>query len=145
MVTGARMKEILLHGAADEAFDRSVEFARALAETSKARLHVMYTIENPLSAGWTAEMAAERLPELHQGMEAEARERLAMLIPMEEQDRLNVEIVLRTGPAAEELVQYTMDHPIDLAIVHARASGGSGSSAARALFDGGRCAVLVLR
>lgn len=145
MVTGARMREILLHGAADEAFDRSVAFAQSLAETSNARLHVMYTIEDPLSAGWTAEMAAERLPELHQAMEAEARERLARLIPMEDQDRLNVEIVIRTGPAAEELVQYTVDNTIDLAIVHAGPSGGGGSSAARALFDRGRCAVLVLR
>lgn len=145
MVTGARMREILLHGAADEAFDRSVAFARSLAETSNARLHVMYTIEDPLSGGWTAEMAAERLPELHQAMEAEARDRLERLIPIEEQDRLNVEIVIRTGPAADALVQYTVENPIDLAIVQADASGGGSNSAARALFEGGRCAVLVLR
>ena len=54
------MREILLHGGPDEAFDRSVIFARRMAESFGARLHVLYTVEEPLSAGWTAEMSAER-------------------------------------------------------------------------------------
>ena len=37
------MREVLLHGGVDEAFDRSVEFARRLAESFGARLHVLYT------------------------------------------------------------------------------------------------------
>ena len=52
-------------------------------------------------------------------MEQEARERLARVIPLEDQDRLGVEIALRTG--------------------------GPGMDAARALLDDGACAVLVLR
>ena len=59
-------------------------------------------------------------------MEEEARERLARVIPLEDQDRLGVAIALRTGPAAEELVRYTTEHPIDLAIVQASVSGGAG-------------------
>jgi nucleotide-binding universal stress UspA family protein len=145
MVTGGVMREILLHGGADEALDRSFVFARRLAESFKARLHVVYTVEDPLSAGWTAETTADKLPELHQAMEAEARERLARLIPIEEQDRLGVEIVLRTGPAAEELVRYTTEHSIDLAIVQAPPSGGTAAEAARALLDKATCAVLILR
>ena len=143
MVTGGNMRQVLLHGGSDEAFDRSVVFARRLAESFGARLHVLYTVQDPLSAGWTSEMGAERMPELHQAMETEARDRLSTLIPPDDQERLGVEIALRTGPAAEELVRYTNDHAIDLAIVHAAA--GSDSAAARALLDGGRCAVLVLR
>lgn len=145
MVTGGSMKEVLLHGSSDEAFDRSVAMARQLAESFGARLHVVYTIDEPLSAGWTAEMSAERLPELHQAMEQEARDRLARLIPIEDQDRLGVEIVLRTGPASDELVRYTTEHAIDLAIVQSRASGGAGAEVARSLLDRGECAVLVLR
>ncbi len=137
------MREILLHGSTDEAFDQSVTFARRLAESFQARLHVVYTIEDPLSAGWTAEVSADRLPEVHQAMEAEARERLSRLISLDEQDRLGVEIVLRTGPAAKEILAYTADHAIDLAIVQAR--GGAATDLARALLDHARCAVLVLR
>jgi nucleotide-binding universal stress UspA family protein len=137
------MRQVLLHGGADEAFDRSVDFARRLATSYGARLHVVYTVEDPLSAGWTAEMAAERIHDVQQAMLAEARERLARHIPLDEQERLGVEIALRIGPAAQEIVRYTREQAIDLAIVQAPA--GSDADIARALLDGGQCAVLVLR
>lgn len=141
----AQLREVLLHGGADDAFDRSVAFARRLAESLGARLHVLYTVEDPLSAGWTAEMGAERMPEVHQAMETEARERLAGLIPLEDQERLGVEIALRTGPAVEEIVRYTDTHAIDLAIVQAPAGRRESVDLAEALIERGQCAVLVLR
>ena len=144
MANGAGMREILLHGGADEAFDRSVLFAKRMAESFGARLHVLYTVEVPLSAGWTAEMSAERLPEVHDAMATEAQERLSRLIPIEDQDRLGVIFVIRTGPASEELVRYTTDSNIDLAIVQVR-GGQDDTSLAHALLERGRCAVLVLR
>ena len=137
------MREILLHGSTDEAFDDSVSFARRLAESFEARLHVVYTVEDPLSAGWTSEVSADRLPEVHQAMEAEARERLARLIPLDDQERLGVEIVLRTGPPTKEILSYAKDHAIDLAIVQAR--GDAATDLARGLLDQARCALLVLR
>ena len=143
-MNGSRIREVLLHGGAGEAFDRSVVFARQLAEAFAARLHVVYTLEDPLSGGWTAEMAAERLPDVHQAIEAEARDRLSRAIPHEDQERLGVQLVIRTGPSEREVVRYTSEHPIDLAIVHAPA-GEPAPALARALLDQGRCAVLVLR
>lgn len=142
-MAGTTMREVLLHGGMDEAFDRSVVFARQLAESFGARLHVVYTLEDPLSAGWTAEVSAERLPEVHQAIEDEARERLSRSISLEDQERLGVQIALRPGPADDEVVRYTDEHPIDLAIVHAPPDKSSGL--AHALIDRGRCAVLVLR
>src|ERR687892_1960849 len=117
-MTGPTMREVLLHGGADEAFDRSVVFARQLAESFRARLHIIYTLEDPLDAGWTAEMSADRLPEVHQAIEDEARDRLARSISHEDQDRLGVQLVIRTGPAEREVVLYTNEHRIDLAIVY---------------------------
>ena len=143
-MTGATMREVLLHGVAGEAFDRTIGFARQLAEAFGARLHVVYTLEDPLAAGWTAEMGAERLPEVHQAIEDEARERLSKAISLEDQDRLGVELVIRTGPAERELVLHTNEHPIDLAIVHAPI-GAAHDGLAHALIEQGRCAVLVLR
>lgn len=143
-MTQSNMREILLHGGPDEAFDRSVLFARRMAESFGARLHVLYTVEDPLSAGWTAELSAERLPEIHEAMEEEARERLSRLISHEDQERLGVQFALRTGPADEELVRYTVEHDVDLAIVQARA-GDRDTGYAHALLARGRCAVLVLR
>lgn len=139
------MREVLLHGGSDEAFDRSVAFARRLAESFGARLHVLYTVEDPLSAGWTSEMGTERMPEIHQAMEGEARERLARFIPIEEQERLGVQIALRTGPADDEIVRYADTHRVDLAIIHAPRGNGDAAHLAQALLDRARCALLVLR
>ena len=143
-MSGATMREILLHGEAGEAFDRSVAFARQLAEAFGGRLHIVYTLEDPLAAGWTAEIAAERLPEMHQAIEEEALERLSRVIPSGDQERLGIELVIRTGPPEQEVVRYANEHPIDLAIVHAPVAAGR-SGLANALLESARCAVLVLR
>jgi len=139
------MREVLLHGGANEAFDRSVDFAKRLAETFGARLHVLYTVDEPLSAGWTAEVSPDKLPELHQAIEEEARERLAQIVSIEEQERLGVEIVIATGPAEEEIVRYAESHAIDLAIIRAPQGDEDGATLAGALVERARCALLVLR
>jgi nucleotide-binding universal stress UspA family protein len=139
------MREVLLHGGVDEAFDRSVQFARRLAETLGARLHVLYTVEDPLSAGWTAEVSPERLPELHQAIAQEARTRLSRYIPESEQERLGVEIAIAIGPAEDEIVRYTEEHRIDLAIVQAAPDDEAATGLAQALLDRSTCALLVLR
>jgi nucleotide-binding universal stress UspA family protein len=139
------LREVLLHGGSDEAFDRSVLFARRMAESFGARLHVLYTVEDPLSAGWTSEVSAARMPEVHQAIEGEARERLARLIPEEDQDRLGVELVLRTGPPAKELVEYARDRAVDLAILQAREGDDAAATLAATLLAEAPCAVLVLR
>lgn len=139
------MREVLLHGGVDEAFDRSVQFARRLAESLGARLHVLYTVEDPLSAGWTAEISAERLPELHQAIEQEARARLSRYIPESDQERLGVEIAIGTGPAEDEIVRYTEANHIDLAIVQAPRDDEAATGLAQALLERSTCALLVIR
>lgn len=137
------MKEILLHGGADDAYDRSVVFARRLAESFGARLRIVYTVEE--SVGWTEEIRPDQLPAVHMAMEEEARERLDRLIPADEQTRLDVQLSLRTGPPERELTRLTEEHNVDLAILQAPLSNPRSAEIARALIDHGRCAVLVLR
>jgi nucleotide-binding universal stress UspA family protein len=135
---------VLLHGGSDEAFDRSAVFARRLIETFGARLHVVYTVDEPLSAGGlVAEMPPERLIELHQAMEAEARERLSNLISLEDQERLGVDVVLLFGEPDVELIRYTKEHSIDLAILKEPAE--SAVDMTRAVLEHAHCSVLVLR
>jgi nucleotide-binding universal stress UspA family protein len=130
------LRRVLLHGGADESFDAALRFARRLVDGFGAELHVVYTVAEPLSAGWTAEMSAAKLPELHQAIEAEARERLAHVLGSAQDTTI---IAIRTGDAAEELVRYTAEHTVDLAIVQGY------DDHAKALLDRGRCSVLALR
>jgi nucleotide-binding universal stress UspA family protein len=130
------MRRVLLHGSSEESFDGSLRFARQLIDAFGAELHVVYTVEEPLSAGWTAETTPDRLPELHQAIEAEARERLARIFG----DRADgIVIAIRTGDPARELARYTAENAVDLAIVR-----GSDEHA-RGLLAHGHCSVLLLR
>jgi hypothetical protein len=131
------MARVLLHGSTDESFDRSARVAGRLAREFNADLHVVYVIEEPLKAGWTAEMPTARLPELHAAMEEEARDRLGRLLPDELQERIT--IAIRTGDTSDELVRYTAENTVDLAIVQ-----GSDEHS-RAFAEKGRCSVLILR
>ena len=136
-MAGEGIRRVLLHGSSEESFDRAIRLAGKLTQGFGAELHVVYTVEEPLSGGWTAEMPAARLPELHQAMEEEARERLSRVLSPELQR--DVIVAIRTGPAADELVRYTEEHTIDLAIVQASDESG------RSLADRGHCSVLLLR
>ena len=127
----------MLHSAPGEVYDAVVRYASRLAEDVGAQLHVVYTVDEPLSAGWTAEVSAARLPELHVAMEAEARTQLARVLPQDLPERAI--IAIRIGQPAVELVRYTTEQTIDLAIVQ-----GS-DERAHALFHEGRCSVLMLR
>jgi nucleotide-binding universal stress UspA family protein len=137
------MQHILLHGGSDEAYDRSVVFARRLAESFGAQLHIVYTVED--AVGWVEEIRPTELPEVHQAIEQEALDRLAALITPEEQERLHVNLVIRTGPAERELTKFTEQQQVDLAILQAPLGHQQSVDLAHALIDHGRCAVLVLR
>ena len=102
-------------------------------------------MDDPLSAGWTAEVSADRLPEVHEAMETEARQRLASFISEADQQRLDVQIVLGTGPADEEIVRYANAQAIDLVIVQANPADAASSELAQTVLAGARSAVLVLR
>ena len=139
------MREILLHGGPDEAFDRSVVFARRMAESFGARLHVLYTVEDPLSAGWTAEVSAERLPEVHDAIDDEARERLA---------RAAFRSKTRSGSASSSSSapgrrprnwSATTEEHTSISRSCRCADGDDDTGLAHALLERGRCAVLVLR
>ena len=62
---------------------------------------------------------------------------IRVALPPEQQ--ASVIVAIRTDPPEDELVRYTAEHEIDLAIVHA------GDEPARALIDRGRASVLLLR
>jgi nucleotide-binding universal stress UspA family protein len=130
------MRRVLLHGSSEESFDAAVRFARQLVDAFGADLHVVYTVEEPLSAGWTAETTPDRLPELHQAIEEEARQRLARVFGDRADD---IVIAIRTGEPARELARYTAENAVDLAIVR------GGDEHARGLIAHGHCSVLLLR
>lgn len=112
--------------------------ARALADALGAALHVMFTQTDPLNAGWQAEVDAAGLPDVHQAMEQEAREKLR---PIFGEDAELPTIQIRTGDPVRAMVDYATEAGIDLIIVGL--AGDEERSLGASLIDAAPCSVLV--
>ena len=135
------MTNVLLHIGATLPSAEDVSKFRPLVDALGARLHVIYTQADPLSAGGQTEMGAD-MPALHQAMEAEAREKLADVFG---HDADAAVIQIRAGDPIRAIVEYTTATSIDLIVVGLASAGEEESSLARAVLDATTCSLLVWR
>lgn len=133
---------ILLHFGATEPSAESVTAFRPMIDAAGARLHVIYTHADPLLAGGQTDMNPAVMPELHQGMEAEAREKLLALFG-HAADSATIQI--RSGDPIRAIVDYANEAAIDLIVVGLATEGDEESSVARGVLDATRCSLLVWR
>ncbi len=112
-------RRILVHTDLTDASIDAVRYARTLAECLRATVRVLHVMQEPLSAGWTSEVSAARLPEMQQAMEEEAEQWLDRVFPAGERQRLDVRLDLETGDIADEIVRYADQHHIDLIVLSA--------------------------
>jgi nucleotide-binding universal stress UspA family protein len=132
------MTNVLLHigGTLPNAADANA--VRALADGLGATLHVIFTQADPLNAGWQAEVDAAGLPDVHQAMEAEAREKLR---PIFGADADLPTIQIRTGDPVRSVAEYAAEAGIDLIVVGL--AGEEDRELAPALLDASPCSLLV--
>ena len=136
------MKNVLLHIGATMPSAEDVTAFRPLVDALGARLHVIYTHADPLSAGGQTEMPTSGMPEMHQAMEAEAREKLADVFG---HDADAAVIQIRSGDVIRAIVDYTNATQIDLIVVGLASEGDAETSLARAVLDATTCSLLVWR
>src|SRR5687768_10755018 len=108
------MTNVLLHIGESLPSAEDVNAVHALADGLGATLHVMHTLPDPLSAGWQSELNAAGMPQLHQAMEAEARERLR---PIFGADAEAPTIEIRAGDPVRAITEYAKAAKIDLIVV----------------------------
>lgn len=136
------MKHVLLHIGATLPSAEDVSAFRPIVDALSARLHVIYTQDDPLSAGGQDDIAAAKLPELHKGMEAEAREKLGALFG-HAADGATIQI--RSGDPAKAIAEYANEAKIDLIVVGLASEGEEESDLAHALIGATSCSLLVWR
>ena len=132
------MTNVLLHIGSTMPSAADANAVHALANALGATLHVMFTQTDPLSAGWQAEVDTAGVPEVHQAMEAEARERLR---PIFGADADTPTIQIRTGDPIRAMADYANEAKIDLIVVGL--AGEEDASVAPGLLDAAPCSVLV--
>ncbi len=143
-------RRILVHVDFTDASADALRYARMLAERLGATLRVLHVEKEPLSAGWTSEVSAARLPELQQAMEEEAEQWLDRILPEAERQRLDGRLDFETGDIAQEVARYANQHHVDLVVLSAsrRESGDphtSDTGVAEDVVSKCHCSVLVVR
>lgn len=123
--------------------------ATALARGAKARLVVMYVVNQKMfSEGLN--LARVSTPEaLGQEMADEGRRRLKSLIPAEEREGLDWETNVRSGNPAEEVMRYARENDVDMIVIgsagHSAVERMMFGSTAEKVVRGAHCSVLVVR
>ncbi len=141
-------RRIVVHTDFSEASAAAVEYARTLATASGGTLRILHVVQEPLSAGWTAEVNSAALPEVQEAMEVEAEQWLDRVLPEDEQDRFGTSLDFETGNLAEEIVRYAAEHQADIVILGASRRGGSDradTSVAEDVLRKCHCSVFVVR
>jgi nucleotide-binding universal stress UspA family protein len=132
------MTHVLLHIGDTLPNAADANAVRALADGLGATLHVIFTQEDPLNAGWQAEVDAAGLPDVHQAMEEEAREKLR---PIFGADAELPTIQIRAGDPVRGIAEYAAEAGIDLIVVGL--AGEEAKALAPALLDASPCSLLV--
>ena len=132
------MTQVLLHIGDSMPSAADAKSVRALAGALGGTLHVIFTVVDPLSAGWQAEVDTAGVPEVHQAMEAEARDRLR---PIFGEDADTPTIQIRTGDPIRAIADYANEAQIDLIVVGL--AGDEEASLASSLLDAAPCSVLA--
>lgn len=137
-----------LSGESREAVRAAIVLARAFG----ARLQVIRIVEDPLSAGWTAEMAAQELPRLQEAIEVETRDALSGLLPdagggADAGEASDVSLAVGIGSPVDELLAWAGRPEVDLLVIGAKPLEAEGGTAdlAETLVRQARCSVLMVR
>jgi nucleotide-binding universal stress UspA family protein len=89
------------------ASDAAVHYARALAETFGATLHLLHVLEDPAaSTAFVADGYAVDTPDIREALRTQARERLARALPLTDRSRFHVTSEVLVGMPAPTIVDY---------------------------------------
>ncbi|PYR46782.1 MAG: universal stress protein [Acidobacteria bacterium] len=115
------LKYILVPTDFSETSDVAVRYGVALARAFKAKLDLLHVIHE----GFAAELAVPTLPlGLLDGMQNDARDRLAKILTEHEQKELRSESVLRQGAPDLQIVGFARERDVDLIVMGTHGRSG---------------------
>lgn len=140
-------KTILVATDFSEPSQEAVSCARELARKLDATLHLVHVVIDPSSGPWTAEAFAMPLGDLIPQWQDDARRDLLLALPPEERD--SVVIATPVGAPYAAIIQYAMDHHVDLIVMGTHGRGALShlllGSVAERVVRKAPCAVLTVR
>ena len=145
-------KNILVPTDFSDTAGAALGYAKMLAESFGASIHVVHVAQDPIACVPMMEpniTAATVLGQLRDELGRDARRRLSSLLSEEEQKRFRGQHELRWGIPYVEIDQYAATHGIDLIVMGTHGRGTIGGlflgSVADKLLRKAPCPVLVVR
>ncbi len=142
------VRRIVVHTDFSDASAAAARYARFLAEDLGATLQFLHVLQEPLSAGWTAEVSTSALPKVQRAMEIEAEQWIDRVLPESDQERFQASLDFETGDVAEEIVRYADAQAADIVILSTPRDSDPqtpDSRVAEAVVRKCRCSVFVVR
>jgi nucleotide-binding universal stress UspA family protein len=118
------IKTILVPTDFNPASDRALSRARELADTFGATLHVLHVLEDPFPPGTFTEAYPPALDKHLENIERQSDAQLAAALTAEQKVRYSAVQIMRRGTAAEQILAYLNEHPIDLVVMGTAGRGG---------------------
>jgi nucleotide-binding universal stress UspA family protein len=97
--------------------EAALAYARALAESFGATIHVLHVIENPFLSMGPTELFVPAPQSFAEELDGEALRRLDALFPGDDRARFGARTVLRHGRPYVEIDDYAREHQIDLIVM----------------------------
>jgi nucleotide-binding universal stress UspA family protein len=98
------------------ASDAALEFAKTIARTFGASLHLLHVFEDPVAAGFT-EVYAPLPSDTRAALLEDAHTQLANRLSAEDRDRFRATTEVVSGLSAMAIIEYAQDQHIDLIVI----------------------------
>ena len=99
------------------ASDAALDFAKSIARTFNASLHLLHVFEDPVVTVGFTEAYAPLPPTTRVALVDDARRQLANRLSAEERERFDATTEVVSGASAMAIVEYAQDHAIDLIVM----------------------------
>lgn len=116
------MKNILVATDFSETSDVAFAYARSLARSFGATLHVIHVVENT-GYLWGTEAYAVAMPDMLTDIVKDVERRLTNLLDEEERKSLDANMVVVIGVPFLEIIRYASDHNVDLIVLGTHGRG----------------------
>ena len=118
------VKTILVPTDFNPASDQALSYARELADVFGATLHVLHVLEDPFPPGTFTEAYPPALDRYLEDIERQSGAELAAALTDEQKVKYSAVQIMRRGMAAEQILAYLNEHPIDLVVMGTAGRGG---------------------
>jgi nucleotide-binding universal stress UspA family protein len=130
--------------------EAALAYALELAQRFNASVHLLHVVENPLSAGvWSSEIYTAEIAGLQVNLVRDAEDRLRRTIPLIAGEPAGITHEVRTGNAADQILEVARARLIDLIVMGTRGRKGIAhfvmGSVAERVVRTAPCPVLTLR